>query len=117
MKTLGDHQRLFTKLLPRLLDKAQELYPGQVVLGETERHKKAAEWLANVGLGTRNSLHRDRLAADIHLFSPDGVYLTSTEAHRELGEWWERQHELCRWGGRFKRADGNHYSVTYGGRA
>lgn len=115
--TLGEAQRLFTQLLPRLLDKAQELHPNQVVIGEVERHRKAAEWLANVGLGARNSLHRDRLAVDIHLFSTKGVYLTDTESHRRLGEWWEKQHALCRWGGRFKRSDGNHYSIAFGGRA
>lgn len=114
---LGEAQRMFTRLLPRLLDRAQELHPGQVVAGELERHKVAAEWLAKRGLGTRSSLHCSRLAIDLHLFSPTGEYLTSTEAHRALGEWWEAQHELCRWGGRFKRADGNHYSIAWEGRA
>lgn len=63
--------------------------------------------------GIRNSLHQERLAIDLHLFK-NGAYLTGTEAHRELGEWWERLHPLCRWGGRFN--DGNHYSLEHEGR-
>ena len=59
------------------------------------------------------SLHYLKLAADLNLFK-DGEYLTETEQHRESGEKWETRHELCRWGGRFN--DGNHYSLTHGGR-
>ena len=42
----------------------------------------------------------------------DGVWLQSTEAHRELGEWWESVGGS--WGGRF--GDGNHYSLAHEGR-
>lgn len=113
--TLGQQQEKFARLLPRLIDKAHEL-GFSVRVGEVERHRVAADWLANRGLGTRSSLHLSRLAVDLHLFR-DGKYLDSTEAHRELGEWWETQDPDCRWGGRFKRADGNHYSLAWEGRA
>ena len=61
-----------------------------------------------------------KLAIDLDLFK-DGegfemgckVYLTKTEDHRKLGEFWESLHPLCRWGGRF--GDGNHYSLEHGG--
>jgi hypothetical protein len=46
-----------------------------------------------------------RLAIDLNLFDSDGTYLTDTEDHRRLGEWWEAQGGI--WGGRFN--DGNHY--------
>lgn len=69
-------------------------------------------------LGTANSLHIDRLAIDLNLFKklPSGRwgYCRSTEDHRFLGEWWEQQHSLCRWGGHF--GDGNHYSLAHRGR-
>jgi hypothetical protein len=39
--------------------------------------------------------------------------VNDTDVHRPLGEWWEKQHELCRWGGRF--GDGCHYSVAHRG--
>lgn len=62
--------------------------------------------------GIRNSGHMRKLAADVSLFR-NGVYLSSTEDYRLLGEWWEKQDSLCRWGGRF--SDGNHFSMEYGG--
>ena len=51
------------------------------------------------------SFHYKRLAIDLNLFK-DGVYLTTTEDHRPLGEFWESLGGT--WGGRFN--DGNHYS-------
>ena len=58
-----------------------------------------------------NSLHYDRLAIDLNLFK-DGEYLTQTEDHLPLGEYWESIGGA--WGGRFN--DGNHYSLAHGGR-
>ena len=49
-------------------------------------------------------MHRSRLAIDLNLFR-DGKYLTSSEDHRVLGEWWESVGGM--WGG---SEDGNHYS-------
>jgi hypothetical protein len=62
--------------------------------------------------GHKNSCHKLKLARDLYL-TRDGEYLTDTEDYRELGEWWEKQHDLCRWGGRF--ADGNHFSFWHNG--
>ena len=59
----------------------------------------------------KNSLHYSRLAIDLNLFK-DGQYLTSSEAHRPIGEYWESMGGT--WGGRFK--DGNHYSLEHEGR-
>jgi len=59
----------------------------------------------------KNSLHYDRLAADLNLFK-DGVYLKRTSDHRILGEYWESIGGS--WGGRF--SDGNHYSLEHEGR-
>ena len=58
-----------------------------------------------------NSLHYVSLAIDINLFK-DGRYLTKTEDHKELGEFWESIGGA--WGGRFN--DGNHYSLEHDGR-
>jgi hypothetical protein len=57
------------------------------------------------------SLHYERLAIDLNLFR-DGAYLTRTEDHKPLGEFWEFIGGT--WGGRF--GDGNHYSLEHGGR-
>ena len=52
------------------------------------------------------SFHYQRLAVDFNLFI-DGVYQTDSDAHLELGEYWESIGGT--WGGRFN--DGNHYSL------
>ncbi|MBA7587578.1 hypothetical protein ES708_29609 [subsurface metagenome] len=59
----------------------------------------------------KSSNHYIRLAIDLNLFK-DGLYLTETEDHRELGEFWETIGGS--WGGRYD--DGNHYSLEHDGR-
>ena len=95
-------QQKFAKMVPRLIDKAHEL-GFSVTLGDAYRDPR-------VPYGSKNSLHRQRLALDINLFR-DGKYLSATEDHRQLGEWWESIGGA--WGGRFN--DGNHYSLEFGG--
>lgn len=63
--------------------------------------------------GIRNSLHEFKLAVDVDLFK-DGQWLSQSEDHLPLGEYWESLHPLCRWGGRF--GDGDHYSIEYNGK-
>ena len=58
-----------------------------------------------------NSQHYIRLAIDLNLFR-DGKWLSKTEDHAELGEFWEMIGGS--WGGRF--GDGNHYSLEHEGR-
>lgn len=60
--------------------------------------------------GESRSAHKQRLAHDWLLFR-NGVYLTDTEDHAELGAFWESMGGT--WGGRF--SDGNHYSLEHGG--
>lgn len=57
----------------------------------------------------QDSFHYKRLAVDLNLFK-DGKYLSSTESHRPLGEFWESIGGS--WGGRWE--DGNHYSLGEG---
>ena len=111
--TLREKQSLFVTLVAELIQHANGLGYA-LTFGEAQRSAEEAARLAKLGKGIANSLHTSRLAIDLNLFK-DGVYHTSTDAHRPLGEWWEAQHELCRWGGRFN--DGNHYSLTHGGRS
>ena len=54
----------------------------------------------------KGSFHYKRLAIDLNLFR-NGRYLSSTESHRPLGEFWESIGGS--WGGRWN--DGNHYSL------
>lgn len=108
MSELRTARVTFTRLLARLIDKAFEL-GYEAAAAEVSRDPRIAALNAASGAGISNSLHLSGLAIDLLLYK-GGKYLDQTEDHRPLGEWWEKQHPNCRWGGRFK--DGNHYSFT-----
>jgi hypothetical protein len=116
--TLGDKQRLFMRLVPRLIDKAHEL-GMEITGGDLYRDPRLHGAVGvKMGYGHARSAHKNKLAIDLNLFKDadadgDLDYLATTEAHRALGEWWEKQHLLARWGGRFN--DGNHYSLFHEG--
>ena len=106
--TLGQRQRLFTKLLPRLIDHAYA-QGYELTVGDAYRDPRVHGAVGvKLGYGHMNSNHKNRLAVDLNLFK-DGVFLQDTGDHFLLGEFWEKLDPLCRWGGRFK--DGNHYSI------
>lgn len=140
--TLGERQRLFVKLLARLIDHAYDA-GYELSLGEAYRTDEQAELNAlgperrdrlaaligatEPGLaakirnnpritGARMSLHTERLAIDLNLFR-HGIYLSDALSHRPLGEFWKRLHPLARWGGDFGSGDANHYSIEWAGRA
>ena len=111
-RTLGQAQRLYGRLLPRLLDYILES-GYEYTWGDAFRDPRVfGEIGEHLGYGHPRSAHKRRLAIDLNLFK-DEVYLQKTEDHKPFGEWWEQQHGLCRWGGRFE--DGNHYSLECGG--
>ena len=91
-----DKQNEFSLMAAKLILKAAEL-GFQVTLGDAYRDQRCP-------YGSKSSRHRQRLAIDLNLFR-GGVYLTKTEDHKPLGEWWESCGGI--WGGRFD--DGNHY--------
>lgn len=111
--TLSEAQRAFALQAAKLIVHIYEV-GYEVSLGEAWRSPETAAANAKAGTGIVNSLHIKKLAIDLNLFK-DGIYLSTSEAHRPFGEWWEKQHPLARWGGRFKRPDGNHYSFEWGG--
>lgn len=103
-------QSEFVRLLVKLFDFAHA-NGMELTLGEAWRTPEQAALNAKNGIGIGNSLHTERLAIDLNLFV-GGVYIDSSEGHKRLGEFWESLHPRCRWGGRFKRPDGNHYSYS-----
>lgn len=109
--TLRQKQSKFARMLAILIQEFT-MRGYEITLGEAYRSPQEAERLAKLGKGISNSLHTSRLAIDINLFK-NGRHLSSTEAHREIGEWWERQGGS--WGGRFSRQDGGHYSLEHNG--
>jgi hypothetical protein len=84
-------------------------HPGwAITFGEAYRPSMLAQWYAKMGMGIANSKHCQRLAIDVNFFI-DGVYQTKSEAYAPLGQFWESIGG--RWGGRFKKSDGNHFEV------
>ena len=86
----------------------------EITLGESTVDVVRCDECGNkVSKHSKHSYHYRRLAQDINLFvftSGGWRYQTTTKQHRVLGEYWEGLDPMCRWGGRFKRKDGNHYA-------
>ncbi len=103
-------QEEFAQQVANLIKKAGELGYG-VTFGEAYRTPEQSKLNAASGSGIANSLHCERLAIDINLFK-DGIYITDGTGHRDLGAWWKTLGPMYRFGGDFKRADWNHYSIS-----
>jgi hypothetical protein len=110
--SLRKKQSEFARLVGKLILKAYDL-GYEVTLGDAYRDPRV-----HGAMGVRKSYshpksaHKIRLAIDLNLFK-NGEFLETSEDHRPLGEWWEKQHPMARWGGRFD--DGNHYSLEHEG--
>lgn len=100
MSDIIKRQWLFLQMVARLIEQAR-LWGFQLTGGDLYRDPRAS-------YGSTTSKHRDRLAIDLNLFL-DGEYLSKTEDHRPLGEFWESLGGV--WGGRFHPPDGNHYEL------
>lgn len=109
MSTLGNHQRKFARMSVGFLSWVLE-QGYEFTWGETLRGPAQIAHNVKTGKGIKVTLHALKCAMDINLFI-NGVYQTTTEAHRPLGEEWERRGGT--WGGRF--GDGNHYSLEWRG--
>lgn len=113
MSELLDLQFQFSKAMAELVLHAVEM-GYQVSGGEWMRSPDAARLNAQQGDGIANSNHIRSLAVDLKLFAK-GVWLTKSEDYTPLGLWWEQHHPLARWGGRFHKPDGGHFSFEYHG--
>jgi len=101
MSSLVPDQLEFSQMVSLLISFANLKGYG-VTLGDAYRDKRCP-------YGSEKSFHHKRLAIDLNLFK-NGIYLTETEDHKELGEFWEFIGGT--WGGRWN--DGNHYSLGEG---
>lgn len=109
--TLGQKQRKFTRMVADLIIFAYE-QGYELTFGDAFRDPRVHGPVGQKkSYSSANSLHKERLAIDLNLFK-DGRFLTQSEDHRPLGEYWESLGGS--WGGRFE--DGNHYSLEHGGR-
>ena len=117
---LGDKQRLFCYLVGKLILWAYA-QGYELTFGEATRSQLQANANAAAGIGISNSLHTKRLAIDLNLFIDsssdvdDDIYQPTSEAYKPLGEYWKSLHPLCRWGGDFRKPDGNHFSLEHEG--
>jgi len=84
----------------------------EVTAGELFRtNEQQAIYLQSKKSKVAISQHQKRLAGDLNLFK-NGKYLTTSEDHKPLGDYWKSLHEDNRWGGDFKSLpDGNHYEM------
>ena len=115
--SLGEKQRIFTRLVADLIkyvySKGYELS-----FGDAYRDPVLARIYAQKGVGIEKSLHTSRIAIDLNLFK-DGNYLTDSKSYEFMGIYWEGLSSPgieCCWGGRFSKPDGNHFSISHGGR-
>ena len=114
--TLSEKQRFFTMLVGVLIEKAYDM-GYELTFGDAYRSPEMAAIYAKQGKGIKNSLHTKRLAIDLNLFK-NGEYQMDSEAYRKIGEYWESLSTggiKCCWGGRWRRPDGNHFSVEHNG--
>lgn len=122
MMTLRQQRCLFTLLKAQLVVWVHNNLPGyELAENEVLRTQTQADANKASGAGISKSLHLLGLASDFNLYI-NGVYQTTSEAHRPIGQQWKKMHELARWGGEFKdskgnpKPDGNHYSLEWEGR-
>lgn len=110
---LSNEQFIFSdnvwKLLKHVYDKGYSCS-----LGEAYRTPEQAAVYASQGKGIKDSLHCKRLAIDLNLFSPEGVFLTTVADHKFLGDYWKTLHHLNGWGGDWTTGDANHYQMKEG---
>lgn len=114
--TLGDMQELFASCLATLILRLNEMRYG-VRMGECYRTAEQASLYAARGIGIKNSVHCERLAADL-ILSQHGEVLTQWGDYAIAGSIWKSLSPSARWGGDFERLrDGQHFSFEYQGRA
>jgi len=107
--TLHDKQWLFMQNVAKLIAEIDRLgYTAS--FGEAWRTPEQAAINAKKGIGIKNSPHLVRLAVDINLFK-NGVFLQDSKSHEPFGIYWESLNQENKWGGKFNRADGNHYQM------
>lgn len=111
---LSDRQKIFSKNLAEFIlwIYAQDC---AVTFGEVWRSHEEAKLQAGKGAGIINSLHCDRLAADLNIFDEDGNFLITPYELSRFGNQWKRMHADNNWGGDFTtRLDADHFSMSDG---
>jgi hypothetical protein len=119
-RTLLERQWLFSDCLGELLAYAK-VRGYKITLAEVglqQQRKALTGQVFSDGVHMIGSLHYARLAADLNLWV-NGERVISSEhyGYLDLGNYWLARDPLCRWGGRFKQRDSNHFSVAWLGKS
>ena len=112
--TLSKLQQEFTVAIAQLINYAH-VRGYALTFGDAYRDPRAhGEVGQKASYSSAKSRHKVRLAVDFNLFA-NGNYVShgTHPAYIDIGEEWERIHDLARWGGRF--GDANHFSFEYQG--
>ena len=102
---------IFTINAMKLIRYINEQPDTQCTISYVVRSEREQKWLHEMKLGSKISKHTEGLAIDINLYI-NGVYQTTTEAHKKYGEYRKGLNNEDRWGGDFKNKDGNHYEYN-----
>lgn len=102
---LSEQQQIFTQNVAKLINWIFNQGYG-CTLGEVYRTKEQAEIYAKQKIGSVDSLHCQRLAIDINIFSGND-YLKMSPFYAEAGKYWKSLHPQNRWGGDFRDDNGN----------
>lgn len=105
---LSEQQQRFARDVAKLIKFIND-QGFSCTFGEAFRTQEQAALYAAQGLGIEDSLHCKRLAIDLNLFNEHGDYLPNSTLYKPFGDYWESLDSMNKWGGKFKRADGNHF--------
>ena len=109
--TLLERQVKFAVMVAELILWAyQQKY--DLTFGRAYDPPELQEWYVKQGTGNKSSLLPLRLAVDLNL-SKNGIYLTELKDYEPLGVFFESLGGS--WGGRFKRPDADHFSLSWNG--
>lgn len=103
MSEQGDKRKKFTRLLAQLIT---------WIISQGHEVELGQDGLKHMA----GSLHYEGLASDLLLFK-NGVWLTDTADYKFAGDYWKTLDVDCRWGGEFTKPDGDHFSITFGGKS
>jgi hypothetical protein len=107
---LSKRQALFAQNVAKLIAYCAAI-GKPCTLGEAYRTQEQAAIYAKEGKGIKNSLHCQRLAIDLNLFSSDYTYHPDKEFYKEAAEFWESLHECNRAGYYFPNGDADHFEM------
>ena len=122
MSELSKKQRLFTKLLPKLLDYGHSKgYEFTLADGSIDPHRRVITKDKKIISGTDcvhlpSGQHYKRLAQDLNLWIGDEWISSYNPAWDDLGAFWKSLAPgITAWGGDFSGKDYNHFSITTDG--